>query len=161
MSRPSPSLTARRKARCVNRTPHASHFLALACTHSNVERDIGSSLVDRALHLRPSTLHSSPSLSSSCSSYSSSSSMWVGSVRCTLWASANEELGSLDEENRLTGYEPNLIDNYHISETTDIFSQESSSDGNPVNLHDSEFDDYTICRAIFTTVSGARRSSEP
>ena len=48
------------------------------------------------------------------------------------------------ENNPLTGYEPNDL----ISETTDIFIQESSSDGNPLNLHDLEFDDYTICVAL-------------
>ena len=36
----------------------------------------------------------------------------------------------------------------HISETTDIFMQKSSSDGNPLNLHDLEFDDYTIGMAL-------------
>ena len=49
------------------------------------------------------------------------------------------------ENNPLTGYEPNDL---HISETTDIFIQESSSDGNPLNLHDLEFDDYTIGMAL-------------
>ena len=52
------------------------------------------------------------------------------------------------ENNPLTGYKPNFIDNYHISETTEIFIQESSSDGRPSNLHDLEFDDYTIGRAL-------------
>ena len=52
------------------------------------------------------------------------------------------------ENNPLTGYEPNFIDNYHISETTDIFIQESSGDGRPSNLHDLEFDDYTMGRAL-------------
>ena len=52
------------------------------------------------------------------------------------------------ENNPLTGYEPNIIDNHHISETTETFIQESSSDGSPSNWHDSEFDDYTIGRAL-------------
>ena len=52
------------------------------------------------------------------------------------------------ENNPLTGYEPNFIDNNHISETTDIFIQESSSDCRPLSLHDLEFDDYTIGRAL-------------
>ena len=60
--------------------------------------------------------------------------------------SANEELSTMAENDPLTGYEPNFIDNYH--ETTDIFIQESSSDGKPLNLHDLEFDDYTIGRAL-------------
>ena len=52
------------------------------------------------------------------------------------------------ENNPLTGYEPNFIDNYHISETTDIFIQESASDSRPSNLHDFEFDDCTIGNAL-------------
>ena len=88
--------------------------------------------------------------------------MWVASVRSTPCTSANEELGTLAENNPLTGYEPNFIDNYQISETTEIFIQESSSDSRPSNLHDLEIDDYTIGSAPFTTVhSVARRSSEP
>ena len=74
--------------------------------------------------------------------------MWVGSMRSPMRTSANEEKGTLAENNPLTGYEPNFIDNYHISETNDIFIQESSSDSRPSNLHDSEFDDYTIGRAL-------------
>ena len=74
--------------------------------------------------------------------------MWVGSVRSSLCASANEELGTLAENNPLTGYEPNFFNNHHTSETTEIFSQESSSDSRPSNLHDLEIDDYTIGRAL-------------
>ena len=63
----------------------------------------------------------------------------------TLRTLANEEPGTIAENNPLTGYAPNDL---HISETTDIFIQESSSDGNPLNLHDLEFDDYTIGMAL-------------
>ena len=52
------------------------------------------------------------------------------------------------ENNPHTGYEPTIIDNYQISETTEIFIQESSSDSRPSNLHDLEIDDYTIGRAL-------------
>ena len=38
--------------------------------------------------------------------------------------------------------------NLHISETADIFIQESSSDGHRLNLLDLEFDDYTIGMAL-------------
>ena len=69
-------------------------------------------------------------------------------MRNPMRTSANEELGTMAENNPLTGYEPKFIDNYHISETTDIFIQESSSDDKPLNLHDLEFDDYTIGRAL-------------
>ena len=74
--------------------------------------------------------------------------MWVGSGRSTLCASAKEELGNLADNNPLTGYEPNVIDNCQISETTEIFIQESSSDSRPSNLHDLEIDDYTIGKAL-------------
>ena len=72
--------------------------------------------------------------------------------------SANEDLGTLAENDPLTGYEPSDL---HISETTDIFMQESSSDGNPLNLLDLEFDDCTISMALSFTIvhSGARRTS--
>ena len=59
--------------------------------------------------------------------------------------SANEDLGTLAENDPLTGYEPNDL---HISDTTHTFIQESSSDGNPLNLHDLEFDDCTIGMAL-------------
>ena len=74
--------------------------------------------------------------------------MLVSSGRSSLCASSNEELGTLADNNPLTGYEPNVLDNYHISETTEIFIQESSSDSRPSNLHDLEIDDSTIGRAL-------------
>ena len=43
----------------------------------------------------------------------------------TLRTSANKDLGTLAENDPLAGYEPNDL---HISETTDIFIQESSCD---------------------------------
>ena len=73
--------------------------------------------------------------------------------------SANEDLGTPGARTILvTGYEPNDL---HISETTHILIQESSSYGNPLNLHDLEFDDCTIGDgALFTIVQlGARRTS--
>ena len=62
--------------------------------------------------------------------------------------SANEKLGTLAENNPLTGYEPNFIDNYHISETTDTFIQESFSDSRPSNMPDWAIRDYTVGRAL-------------
>ena len=38
--------------------------------------------------------------------------------------------------------------NLHISETTELFIQESSGDNRSLNLHDLEFDDYTIGMAL-------------
>ena len=74
--------------------------------------------------------------------------MWVGSMRSPMRTSANEEPGTLAENNHLTGYEPNFIDNYHISETTDIFIQESSSYTMPSYLRDAEISVDTIGRAL-------------
>ena len=69
-------------------------------------------------------------------------------MRSPMRTSANEELGTLAENAPLTGHEPNFIDNYQISETTEIFIPNSSSDSRPSNLYDLEIDDYTIGRAL-------------
>ena len=74
--------------------------------------------------------------------------MWIGSELNPLCASANEECGPLVNKTPLTGYEPNFFDDYHFSETTEIFIQESSSDTRPSYLHDSEISDDTIGRAL-------------
>ena len=42
----------------------------------------------------------------------------------------------------------NFFDDYHFSETTEIFILESSSDTMPSNLHDSEISDCTIGKAL-------------
>ena len=63
----------------------------------------------------------------------------------TLRTLANEDLGTLAENDRPTGYEPNDL---HISETTEKFIQESSGDNRSLNSHDLEFDDYTIGMAL-------------
>ena len=64
------------------------------------------------------------------------------------WHSANWESGPLANNTRLTGYEPNLFDDFHYSETTEIFLQEQSSDTMPSYLHDAELRDETIGRAL-------------
>ena len=74
--------------------------------------------------------------------------MWTGSELNPLCASAKEESGLLVNNAPLTGYEPNFFDDYHFSETTEIFIQESSSDTRPSYLHDSEISDDTIGRAL-------------
>ena len=43
----------------------------------------------------------------------------------------NEESGALAKTTSSTGYEPNVIDNFDYSETTEIFLQEQSSDTMP------------------------------
>ena len=68
--------------------------------------------------------------------------MWETSTLRTL---ANEDLGTLAENDPLTGYKPNDL---HISETTELFIRESSGDKRSLNSHDLEFDDYTIGMAL-------------
>ena len=65
--------------------------------------------------------------------------------RRTLRTLANEESGTKAENDSLTGYELNDI---HVSETTEIFIQESSSDNRFLNSHDLDFDDFSIGRAL-------------
>ena len=85
--------------------------------------------------------------------------MWVGSERIPLCASANEESDSLVNNAPLTD-DPKFFDDYHISETTEILIQESSSDSRPSNLHDSEIDDYTIGRALSSPLFTQERDAE-
>ena len=68
--------------------------------------------------------------------------MWGTSTLRTL---ANEDLGTLAEYDPLTGYEPNDL---HISETTELYIQESSGENGSLNSHDLEYDDYTIGMAL-------------
>ena len=74
----------------------------------------------------------------------SSSTMWWTNSLCT---SANEDLGTLAEDDPLTGFEPN---DYHISETTEPYIQESS--GESRSLNDLEYDDVTrvLSSPLFT-----------
>ena len=85
------------------------------------------------------------SLLSSCSSAgssASSSTVWWTNSLCT---SANEDLGTLAEYDPLKGYEPNDL---HISQTTELYIQESSCEDGSLNSHDLEYDDYTIGMAL-------------
>ena len=66
--------------------------------------------------------------------------MWGTSTLHTL---ANEDLGTLAEYDPLTNYEPN---DYHISETTEPYVQDSSSENG--SLNDLKYDDYTIGMAL-------------
>ena len=54
--------------------------------------------------------------------------MWMSSEEDPLCTSPNEESGLLANNAPLTGYEPNFFDDFHHSETAEIFSQEPSSD---------------------------------
>ena len=68
--------------------------------------------------------------------------MWWTSALRTL---ANEDVGTLAEYDPLTVYEPN---DYHISETTELYIQESSGENGSLNSHDFEYDDCTIGMAL-------------
>ena len=68
--------------------------------------------------------------------------MWRTNTLCTL---TNEDLGILAEYDPLTGYEPN---DYHISETTELFIQESSDENRSLNSHDLKISDDTIGIAL-------------
>ena len=61
----------------------------------------------------------------------------------------NEESGPLANNTPLlTGYELKILDDFHYSETTEIFLQEQSSDTMPSYLHDAELSVETIGRAL-------------
>ena len=74
--------------------------------------------------------------------------MWIGSKQDPLCTSPNEVSGSLANNLLLTSYEPKFFDDYHVSETPEIFIQGSSSDTRPSYLHDTEISDDTIGRAL-------------
>ena len=76
--------------------------------------------------------------------------MWWTNSLCTL---ANEDLGTLAEYDPLTGYEPN---DYHISEATEPYIQESSV-GSP---NDFDFDDYTIGMALSSALFTQEREDD-
>ena len=61
---------------------------------------------------------------------------WANTLRTSA-----EDLGTLAEYDPLTGYDPNDL---HISETTELFIQESSGEDRSLNSHDLEYDDCTI-----------------
>ena len=74
----------------------------------------------------------------------------MSSEQDPLCTSPNEESGPLVNNATLTGYEPRFFDDYHFSETTEIFLQEESGDKDtvPSYLFDAELDDETIGRAL-------------
>ena len=97
----------------------------------------------------PSSLLSS--CPSSCPATSSSRMWWTNSL-CT---PANEDLGTLAEYDPLTGYEPN---DYHISEATEPYIQESSVENGSPN--DFEYDDATIGKALSSPLFTKEREDD-
>ena len=57
----------------------------------------------------------------------------------------------------LTGYEPN---DYHISETTQSYIQESSGENGSLNSHDLEYDDDTIGMALSSPLFTQEREDD-
>ena len=74
--------------------------------------------------------------------------MWTSSEQYPTGTPPNEESGPWANNTPLTGYEPNLLDDFHYSETAETFLQEQSSDAVPSYLHDAELSDGTIGRAL-------------
>ena len=96
---------------------------------------------------------SSPSLQSSCLSFwpsTSSSTMWWTNSLCTL---ADEDLGTLAENEPPTGYEPN---DHFITEAFVEYTQESSGEQRSPN--DFDYDDVTIGKTPPWCVPKASRS---
>ena len=149
--------------RGVNSTPHTSHFLVFLRTYYTHMR--GSSLASahhipcvilmrscgcfdslRLLHFPLFAVHllSYHPVFSSWPSTSSSTMWWTNSL-CT---PANEDLGTFAECDPLTSYDPN---DYHISEATEPYIQESSDENG--SLNDLEYDDVTIGKALSSQLS--------
>ena len=83
-----------------------------------------------------------------------SSTMWWTNSLCT---SINEDLGTLAENDPLTGCEPN---DYHISETTEPYIQESTGENGSQNSHDLEYDDYTVGMALSSPLLTQEREDD-
>ena len=95
------------------------------------------------------------SLLSSCLSSwpsTSSSTMWWTNSLCT---PANEDFETLAEYDTLTGCEPN---DYHISEATEPYIQESSVENGSQN--DLEYDDVTIGKALSSPLFTQEREDD-
>ena len=147
----------------VNSTPHTSHFSLIRHAHAWLK-----SYVWRA-HLTPHA--SSPCAHVVClilfdfSTFLSLLSIFSPIVLSFLLAinfifhdvctAANEDLGTLAEYDPLTGYEPN---DYHISETTEPYIQESSGENG--SLNDLEYDDVTIGMALSSPLFTKEREDD-
>ena len=90
--------------------------------------------------------------------------MWTAPRETPAVPSTNEEYCTLATCHP-TSYEPNVLDDFHYSETSEMIFQEESGDKDavPSYLFDAELDDETIGEsAIFAALhSGARRTSGP
>ena len=100
-----------------------------------------------SLPLAPPLSLSLSTYSLSCSSTSKSSE--PPRIKTTA-LTHNEEYCPVAIHNPLTGYEPNVLDDFHCSETTEMIFQEKSGDKDtePSYLCDAELDDETIGKAL-------------
>ena len=99
----------------------------------------------------------SPILSSSTWTLTCTSSfMWSTPGRSGTGTPPTEESGPLDENTPFTRYEPKLPDDFHYSETTEIFFRDESSDTVPSYLFDAELDDETIGHCSFRSEKNQR-----
>ena len=104
----------------------------------------------------PFNSSSSSSLWSPCSSFcpsTSSSRMWSLNPLCN----SAEDLDTLAENEPPTGYEPK---EYHITEITEPYIQESTGENGSLNSHDLENDDYTIGKALSSPLFTQEREDE-
>ena len=73
--------------------------------------------------------------------------MWSTSGQLTTGTPPTEESASLAENTPPTGYEPNLLDDFHYSETTER-EESGDKDTEPSYFCDAELDDESIGKAL-------------
>ena len=122
--------------------PHAIHDVCLIVRSLSVSSCVSFSCFS------PSFTSSLPH--STCTLPSTSSPMSTASREVTAAPSHNEEYCPTAMYNPLTGYEPNVSDDFQYSETTEMIFQDESSDidTEPSYLCDAELDDETIGKAL-------------
>ena len=100
------------------------------------------------LCVSPSPCSSLPT--STCTLTWNPSSMWTTPRQLFPVSPPIEESCSLAGYTPPTGYEPNVLDDFHFSETTEMIFQEESGDKDtePSYLCDAEIDDETIGKAL-------------
>ena len=82
--------------------------------------------------------------------------MWTSSGQHPTGTPSSEESGPLAENTHLTGSEPSILDDFHYSQTTEIFFQEQSSDAVLLYLFDTEQRRDHRQNALFTPVHSER-----
>ena len=85
--------------------------------------------------------------------------MWTAPTETPAAPSPNEEYCPLAIYHRPTGYEPNVLDDFHYSETTEMIFQEESGDidTEPSYSCDTELDDEIIGKALSSPLFNQER----